>query len=151
MKLTIVLDSGPLGLLMQRRGLPVADACRRWLANRMRAGTRFLVPEIADYELRRELLRLGLTPALARLDAFNSALPDRYLQLNTAAIRRAAELWADVRRRGLPTADPKELDGDVIVAAQTMTSGFPLRDLAVATSNPIHLSRYLDADLWTNL
>ena len=151
MKTVIVLDSGPLGLLMQRRGLPVADACRAWLAHRMLAGARFLVPEIADYELRRELLRLGLAPALARLDAFNAALPDRYLPLDTAAIRRAAELWADVRRRGLPSADPKELDGDVIIADQVITSGFPLKDIAVATSNPVHLSRFIDADLWTNL
>ncbi len=147
MKTVIVLDAGPLGLLMQRRGLPLADACRAWLAHGMLGGTRFLVPEIADYELRRELLRLGFVPALARLDAFNAALPDRYLPLNTAAIRRAAELWADVRRRGLPTTDPKELDGDVIIAAQIMTSGLPLHDIAIATSNPVHLSRFIDADL----
>lgn len=151
MKTFIALDSGPLGLLMQRRGVPVADACRAWLADRMRGGARFLVPEIADYEVRRELLRLGFAPALARLDAFNAALPDRYLPLNTAAIRRAAELWADVRRRGLPTADPKELDGDVIIAAQVMNSGLPLHDVAIATSNPVHLGRFIDADLWTNL
>lgn len=44
----IVLDSGPLGLLMQKRGLPIADACRTWLADRLRAGCRIVVPEVAD-------------------------------------------------------------------------------------------------------
>lgn len=148
-KPVVVLDSGPLGLLMQRRGLPIADAARAWLAGRLRDGVRFFVPETAGYEVRRELLRLSA--AVGRLDAFNAAVPDRYLPLTTAGMRRAAELWADVRLRGLPTADPKELDADVIVAAQAMTSGFPTADLVVATTNPVHLSRFIAADLWTNL
>ena len=67
-KSIVILDSGPLGLLMQRLRLPLADACRKWLADRARAGTRFIVPEIADYEVRRELVRLGNTTAVARLD-----------------------------------------------------------------------------------
>jgi hypothetical protein len=109
------------------------------------------VPEIADYEVRRELLRMGNASAVGRLDAFNAAHPARYLPLTTAAIRQAAQLWADVRRRGLPTADSKELDGDVIVAAQAMTCPFPTGDVVVATTNPVHLARFIAADLWTNL
>ena len=49
---TIVLDSGPLGLLAQRPGLAIADACRAWLERHVQAGVRALVPEIADYEVR---------------------------------------------------------------------------------------------------
>jgi predicted nucleic acid-binding protein len=105
---------------MQRRGLPIADKCRAWLSGRALQGIRFIVPEIADYEVRRELLRLNLSGAVARLDAFNNALPDRYLPITTASIRRAAELWAEIRKRGVPTSHPKELDGDVIVAAQAL-------------------------------
>ena len=136
---------------MQRRGLPVAEACRAWLADRLKNGVQFLVPEIADYEVRRELLRLGKSAAIARLDAFNGAVTDRYLPLTTSAMRRAAELWAETRRLGIPTADPKDLDGDVILAAQVMKSACPIGDVAVATSNPVHLSRFLDADIWNRL
>jgi len=66
-------------------------------------------------------------------------------------MRRAAALWADVRQRGFPTADAKELDGDGIVAAQDMDCPFPPNNVIVATTNPVHLARFTAADLWTNL
>jgi hypothetical protein len=147
----IILDSGPLGLLMQRRSLSIADRCRAWLSGRISQGAQCLVPEIADYEVRRELIRMTSVAAIGRLDAFNAALPGRYLPLTTAIMRQAAALWADVRQRGFPTADAKELDGDVIVAAQAMGCPFPPGDVIVATTNPVHLARFPAADLWTNL
>jgi hypothetical protein len=147
----IVLDAGPLGLLMQRKGIAQADACKAWLAGRVAQGVRVVVPEIADYEVRRELIRLGKTAAVARLDAFNAASPGRYLPLATEAMRRAAELWAQARQQGAPTADPKELDADVILAAQVLTLGMPPSEVVVATSNVGHISRFTPADLWQNL
>jgi predicted nucleic acid-binding protein len=151
MSKVIVLDSGPLGLLMQRRGLPLADACRSWAAGHLAAGSTLLVPEIADYEVRRELLRLNKLAAINRLDLFNRASSGRYLPLTTSSMRRAAELWAQTRKKGLPTADPKELDADVIVAAQALTAGFPSHDLVIATTNPVHLARFAAAELWQNI
>jgi predicted nucleic acid-binding protein len=111
----------------------------------------FFVPEVVDYELRRELLRAGKTAAIGRLDAFNSAIPARYGPLTTTSIRLAAQLWADLRNRGLPTSNPEELDVDVILAAQALNSGFPAGDVVVATSNPAHLSRLVTANLWMNI
>jgi hypothetical protein len=148
---TVVLDTGPLGLLMQRRGIAPADACRAWVASRIAQGTRFVVPEIADYEVRRELIRLGKADAVRRLDVFNATTPGRYLALTTEAMRVAADLWAKARQRGTPTADPKELDGDVILVAQVLTSGLPARDVVVATSNVGHIALFTTADVWTNL
>jgi len=136
---------------MQRKGLPAAEACRGWLAERVRSGIQVLVPEIADYEVRRELIRLGHVQALQRLDAFILAVPGRYLGITTIAMKRAAELWAEARRQGVPTADPKVLDGDVILAAQALTSGHAIADIAVASSNPIHIRRFIASDLWANL
>jgi predicted nucleic acid-binding protein len=147
----IVLDSGPLGLIVHRLGVREADECRAWVAAKLSAGVRVVVPEIVDYELRRELLRLGKTTALADLDAFESQGPGRYVPLTTPDLRRAAELWADVRQRGIPTAGPQELDVDVILAAQALNLGIALPDFAVATSNTAHLSRFVSADDWRNL
>ena len=62
----IALDAGPLGLLMHRKGVAPADACKAWLAKKIAAGVRIVVPEIADYEVRRELIRLGNRTAVAR-------------------------------------------------------------------------------------
>ena len=89
--------------------------------------------------------------AVARLDVFNNTVAGRYLPVTTASMRQAAEFWAESRRHGLPTADPKELDCDVIIAAQAVTSGFNLADIVVATSNPAHLRRFVKSDLWTNI
>jgi predicted nucleic acid-binding protein len=85
----IVLDSGPLGLILQRPGYPQADACRAWLKRHLSASRSVVLPEIIDYEIRRELLRLKKARAVAKLDAF-AAAPGRYLRLTTPAMRKAA-------------------------------------------------------------
>lgn len=69
---TIALDSGPLGLIAQRPGVPDADACRAWVTRQLGVGVQLVVPEIVDYELRRELTRINATAGLRRLDLFNA-------------------------------------------------------------------------------
>ncbi len=64
----IVLDTGTLGLLTHPRAQPTAMACRQWAQALLAAGVRVVVPGIADYELRRELIRAGKTSGLLRLD-----------------------------------------------------------------------------------
>lgn len=64
----LLLDSTPLGLLCRRRGHPHGDACRHWLDSIELAGIVVVVPEIADYEVRRELIRVGVGGGLVRLD-----------------------------------------------------------------------------------
>jgi predicted nucleic acid-binding protein len=123
----------------------------RWALDIMAAGHRLVVPAIADYEVRRELERVGQRRGLAQLDAFNAARSDRYLALTDDALRLAAKLWAQARNAGMPTADPKELDCDVLIAAQALTMSVPTSDLVIATTNVGHLARFVPADLWTNL
>jgi predicted nucleic acid-binding protein len=142
----IVLDAGPVGLLTNPNNSPQPQACRAWLASLRAAGRRVIVPEIADYEVRRELLRIQSHSALANLDAY--AVHLEYLPLTTTAMRRAAELWALARGRGQQTASNHALDGDVILAAQALDLNVPV---LVATANPVHLTRFVPADLWSSI
>lgn len=117
-----------------------------WLERLVDAGAEVLVPEIADDELRRGLLRINDHAGIRRLDELHSLLS--YLPITTAAMRRAAEFWADARRRGYATAPDLALDGDVILAAQAVTLA---GGTVVTTENLGHLSRYTMASLWEQI
>src|SRR5437867_12972649 len=106
-----------------------------------------IVTAIAYYELRRAMERVMQRRGLSQLDAFNAARSNRYLALTDDALRLAAKLWAKSRNAGMPTADPKELDCDVLIAAQALTMGVPTSDLVIATTNVGHLARFVPADL----
>jgi hypothetical protein len=90
----IVLDSTPLSLLCQRSTARGVVEIRAWLAARTAAGVVVYLPEIADYEVRRELLRAAKTAGIQRLDVLIADLD--YLPLDTPTMRRAAELWGQV-------------------------------------------------------
>lgn len=142
----VVLDSTPLGLLCHPRNPPHVAACRRWLAALTTAGRRVIVPELADYEVRRELIRVNSRRALINLDQLNAQL--EYLPITTLAMRLAADLWAQARNAGIPTAGAGSLDGDVILAAQATALNVAV---VVATGNPAHLSRFVPAELWSSI
>jgi hypothetical protein len=148
----VFLDTSPLGLVTQRAGkTPEADACRAWVESLLLQGVSVFVPEIADYEIRREMSRQKNTAGIARLDTFSAAVAGRYLPLSTSAMRRAADLWGQARSRGIVTAHPHALDGDVIVCAQALTLALPSGSWVIATSNVAHLSHYAPADIWQNI
>jgi predicted nucleic acid-binding protein len=149
---TIFLDSGPLGLIThpQYSSAEVVQATD-WLARSIAAGSHIIVPAIVYYELKRELLRAGKAGAVRRLDAFVNATAERYLPLSDEALRLAADLWAKARQEGRPTADPKALDIDVIIAAQALSAGIAPSDLVIATTNPRHLSQFVAAKLWSEI
>ncbi len=71
----VALDASPLSLLTQRRGVAEGDACRAWAEALILGGATIAVPAIADYEIRRELLRAGKATSVARLDALRSSTP----------------------------------------------------------------------------
>lgn len=146
MSAAVVLDSGPLGILMNPNRRPHVIACRRWLAALLAGGRRVILPEISDYEVRRELIRINSLGGLKLLD--QSAVKLEYLPLNTAAMRLAADLWAQARHLGTPTAPDPALDGNVILAAQALILGVPV---VVATTNVSHLARFIPAELWSNI
>lgn len=143
----VVLDSGPLGLLTAPPRRAEARACSHWLADLIAAGFRVLIPEITDYELRRELLRAGKNASVQRLDALAQAT--EYMPITTAVMRRAAELWAQARKQGEPTAADNTIDVDIILAAQALELGTP--DIVIATTNVGHLIRFVPAKKWQDI
>jgi predicted nucleic acid-binding protein len=147
----IVLDSSPLGLLTRQPNFLAAEECREWLRKQLVSGIRVYIPAIVVYELRRELHRMNSASSLARLHTLLNAQPDRYRPLTDMDLNRAAELWADVRRQGRPTADRFALDIDVILAAQTLSLNLPVDQVVVASDNVGHLSLLVPAKPWREI
>ena len=109
-------------------------------------GYKVMLPEIADYEVRRELLRSGKVAGIRRLDQLKAAIT--YRPITTEVMLKAAEFWAEVRNRGRPTANPEALDGDVILADQATLVADEGNEVIVATTNLEHLSQFVDAREW---
>ena len=147
MKHVILLDAGPLGLVTNPKRSPQSMACNQWLQSLLLNGVHVMVPEITDYEVRRELLRARKAQGLQRLDELVAVI--EYLPLTTTVMRDAAQLWAQLRQLGRPTADQHALDGDVILAAQARS--IPIDNAIVATTNVGHLTRLVKAALWTEI
>ena len=149
MRRIVVLDSGPAGILTNPRASDVNQRCSEWYEDIVNAGAELVLPEVVDYELRRELLRAGKTRGLRRLDELGGAIT--YLPLDTAMMREASRLWAEARRRGLPTAPPTSLDVDAILAAQTLSLQRSDTDVILATTNVGHLTQFVTARLWEDI
>jgi predicted nucleic acid-binding protein len=146
----VLLDSGPLGLVTNPGGTPESLRCKQWLVGLLGRGARALVPEITDYEVRRELLRANRARGLARLDQLKAATG--YVALTTETMMQAAAFWAPARQQGQPTAPDLALDGAVILAAQAVMLARQERDsVVIATTNIGHLSRFAPAQRWQDV
>ena len=150
MSVVILLDTGPLGMVSSPpHATPLNEQANAWLETQLAQGKRVLIPEIADYELRRELLRAGKIKGLAKLNGLKRSLG--YVPLNTRIMLQAAEYWAQSRRMGRPNAGDAELDGDVILAAQAAWLQAKGHEIIVATTNVKHLKHFVDARLWSDI
>jgi len=146
----IVLDSGVIGLISNPRGSHQSFACSEWLESLLLSGDVVVVPEIADYEIRRELIRASKQSGIQKLDALEADLV--YLPLSTPSMRQAARLWASARKQGRPTATDDSLDVDVILAAQAQEIANELGlSVVVATTNVAHLSLFVHARRWEEI
>ncbi len=145
----VLLDAGPLSLVTHPRPERNREAAL-WLGGLLEAGVLVQVPEVSDYEVRRELLRSGKTGSIVRLDRLAEEIG--YLPITTEAMRLAARFWADARNRGQPAASDESLDADVILAAQArLAEDEGANTVEVATTNPRHLSRFVDAKDWQDI
>jgi hypothetical protein len=88
----VLLDSTPVGLITSPKATPLAVECQQWLESLLDRDYHVILPEIIDYEIRRELLRVNKIKSIRRLDDLKSALI--YLPITTEVMLKAAQMWA---------------------------------------------------------
>ncbi len=84
----VLLDAGPLGLVTNPNATPETDAAMAWLDGLLQRHHVVGVPEIANYEVRRELLRARRQQGLLRLDTLKARL--QFLPITTDVMLLAA-------------------------------------------------------------
>ncbi|MCC6220542.1 MAG: PIN domain-containing protein [Deltaproteobacteria bacterium] len=140
----IFLDTGVLGQLVHVNEA-MKESVVDWAITMLERGEELIVPEIADYELRRALLKIDSVQSLKDLDQWNKTVT--YLPIRTTHMHKAAELWAQCRKENRPFAKDAALDGDVILIAQTLEYA----GAVIATTNVGHLSQLADARQWSDI
>lgn len=144
-----LLDSGPLGFACNPSGSAKSVAFSQWLSRQLSNGIRVHVPEITDYEVRRELIRSGRMRSVAKLDSVGATLG--YLPITTPVMRKAAEFWAQARNMGKPTAHDLRLDADMILVAQAALLIAAGHDVTLITDNIAHLAFFITAADWQSI
>ncbi len=119
-----LLDTDILSAVMRKNPL-ASERARSYLKEHRQ----FTFSTITRYEVLRGLLAKGAEKQLAAFDKLCAA--SRVLSITDSIIVRAAEIYADLYKRG-------ELigDADILIAATAVAHG-----LAVATNNEAHLGR----------
>ena len=137
----IVLDTGPLGMVTNPKW---NKAALEWFRAMLESDCEVMIPEIADYELRRNLILEEMEASIQLLDQLKKLLI--YLPIDTPTMVHAARLWAEARQRRRPTAHKHALDGDAILAAQATRAG-----AVVATDNVGHLDQFVGTRKWRDM
>ena len=148
----LLLDTNALIRLCHPRRHPeIKEWFQAWLAHAQgTVDVEFVVSAAANYEARRGYLwKLDKHPdeaeALARLDQLCGLLG--VYPVSDAVLRTAAEFWSQARKGGYSTAPERDVDWDVIVAAEAAHLS-----ATVVTSNTGHISRYgVDARDWSQI
>lgn len=147
MSRAIILDSGPLGVLSNPADTPATEEARLWLADLLETGHGFFIPDVSDYELRRELIRIKAALSIRMLDWLHEMF--ELIPIDSATLRRAAEIWADARTSGKPKTEANRLDADAIIAAQAELLQVP--DKIFATTNVKDYEAFFDARYWLDI
>ena len=155
MRRIIVLDSSPLGMISNPNASLENEAIQNWVLDLLLRNEIVVVPEIADYEIRRELIRGKKIAGISSLDEFKTRL--KYLPLDTQTMLDAAQLWATARDIGKPATNNLALDADMILIAQARSATRVFGEESqgghtmIATSNVKHLTNFCDARLWRDI
>lgn len=139
----ILLDSGLLGAITNLNSKkPNILRCQAWFYSMLERYI-ILIPEINDYEVRRELIHQKLDISLNRLNNLPNLDNVGYLPITTKIMLKAAQLWGWARSTGQSTAQSAALDGDVILAATAIIAAQDFgKRVIIATTNVKDLQRY---------
>lgn len=151
----VLLDTGVLGILCNPNQKQKAINCQNWFEQLLARGVYFLTSVLCDYELRQGLIlantREKSTNGINKLNSLRNVVD--FLPVTQEVAQIAAEIWAEARLQGKPTADKKNLDIDIIIAAhwQLLKREFPGRYIVISTTNVKHLSLFTEAEEWQNI
>jgi hypothetical protein len=125
--------------------------CRQWAEDLRRKGTQVKIPAIADYELRREYIRLNFGKSLAELD--NLVRVFGRVDLTPEALLKAAELWAAAKRDyGRDLRCNHKIDADMILCGQAFIESANGDKILIATDNLRHLRlAWPESHLWSDI
>lgn len=151
----VFIDSGVLGLLANPNKLGEASDCEQCLYRLFSQGVYICSSDLCDYEVRRNLIleshKKPHLNSINSLDELRELIV--FFPISPLLLTRASSLWAKARIQGIPTADNKTLDIDIIICGhwQMLKEEFPSRYVVIATTNVKHLSRFAEARLWREI
>lgn len=155
----VVLDTNILGVLatpndsesLEREGESrEVYYCTEWLYRLLSKGAQVVIPNICDYEIRRELIRIS-SSSVEELNNLRESL-DCY-EVTFDVLEEAAEIWAESRKISQPNTQKENIDVDCIVAAccrvlERENSG---RVVILATKNIKDFQRTTNCALWQDI
>jgi hypothetical protein len=158
----IFLDSNILGLIDSGSNYEETLNCTEWFYRSYARGCSFTTSYFCLYEVRRGLLveqmsgkraqgLLGL--AKLEVDGFLDFTEKEHNIDIKITLEKAATLWAEASANGRSSRSEKDIDVDIIIAAQyqILVDQNPGQQVIVATKNLKHLSRFCNAANWQDI
>ncbi len=147
----VILDSGVLHTLVSTSKVKEVTDCQDWFYYLLSRSALVVTSSLCNYEVKRELIRRNKVEEINNLNQLKALID--FLPVDDPTLELAAELWAEARNQGLPTADDNRLDADVIICAQyqLLAEEYPGRYVVIATTNVKHLSRFTIAKEWQEI
>lgn len=140
----VILDSGILDLIStSAKSISIAknseiEQCTEWFYYLLSKGVFVTTSDICYYEVRRKFVHIK-SESVQILDELREIID--FLPLTTEVVKKASELWAEVRWQNIPTADSKTLDADMMISALwvILSEESPGQSVFIATKNVRHM------------
>jgi predicted nucleic acid-binding protein len=147
----VFLDSSIVYSLINTSNVKEVIDCQEWFYTLLSKGVLFISSAICEYEVKRELIRRNKIEELNNLNELKKWL--EFLPIDETVLDVAAINWAKARNTGIPTADNKSLDADMIICStyQLLQEQWRGRYIVIATKNIKHLSHFSNAQIWQDI